>query len=101
MYRHFVKRLQYGRAWRCQPIDTAAKGRRRDLNTGTVGIFTTGGIVILIPLLLVGSSLSYFGYIFGVLAGPLLAALIIAFVWAYRSFAAVEQQAFATVMPLC
>lgn len=97
LYRHFVKRFQKQQGQEATPsTHRGLKASAGILILGLVGIFATGGVILIIPVFLVGSSLSYFGYIFGVLAGPLVIALALAIYLAYRSFAAVEQQALAT-----
>jgi hypothetical protein len=98
IYRYFTKRLQRRQLGGVKPASTTNKHLKLKaglgiLVLGLVGVFTTGGVVFVIVLLLVGAPISYLQYVFGALAVPLFVALAAAVYLAYQSFAAVERQA--------
>ena len=89
IYGHFRKRIEGLSGKGRRPIRTKDVVRFIII---TVALVIFGGSAILIPLLFIGSPLSYLGYVFGVLGLPLLVAVGLGIFMAYKGFAAVEKQ---------
>lgn len=92
IYRHFRKRIErLSGQTVAHPQHHHVKGVVL-FSLAAVGLVAFGGGIILLPLLSVGSTTSYLGYVFSALGVPLVVAITLAIFMAYRGFAAVEKQ---------
>ncbi len=99
LYGIFLKRFEHGLQIQRNkpPLKSRILKWRYLLLIGAIVL--TGGGILLLPLLFITDQAAYLSYVFGAFGIPIIAAVVVAILLAFRGFAAIENQAVATGNP--